>query len=157
MLSSSSWAQLLLDVSDCKTIDDGVLHTYILECPKETRVHSKEEPSVEDAIGDFDNDGVLHNPTEKTYRLPDMGAFVAYFPATGDVATGLSVELYDRRHRRGMFNWFKYDLFISEQRLGIAIGRKIFPVVDITISVVYSRDFDRDEDVWGFSASLIKF
>jgi hypothetical protein len=117
----------------------------------------REEPSVEDVIGNFDDNDVLHNATEKTYRLPDIGAFAAYFPESGDLATGISVELHDRRHRRGLLNWFKYDLFISEQRLGVAIGRKFIPVLDVTISAVYSRDFDRDENVWGFSFGLIKF
>lgn len=114
-------------------------------------------PSVEDILGDFDEDEVLHNATEKTYNLPDMGAFAAYFPKTNDLATGISIELHDKQRRRGMLNWFKYDLYISEQRLGLAFGRKIFPVIDITVSAVYSRDFERNEDVWGFSVSLVDF
>ena len=114
-------------------------------------------PTVEDILGNFDEDGTLHNETEKTYTLPDMGAFVAYYPATGDLATGLLVELYDEQDRRGLLNWFKYDLHLSEQRLGLALGRKVFPVIDITFSAVYSRDFDRNEDIWGFSVSLVDF
>lgn len=115
------------------------------------------EPTVEEVIGRFDKNEVLHNEAEKAYSLPDIGAFAAYFPATGDLATGISIELHDRRYRRGLLNWFKYDLFISEQRLGLALGRKLIPVVDVTFSAVYSRDFDRNEDVWGFSFGLIKF
>lgn len=114
-------------------------------------------PSVEDVIGTFDDKDVLHNEAEKVYNLPDIGAFAAYFPETGSLATGISVELYDRRHRRGLLNWFKYDLFISEQRMGIALGRKVIPVIDITVSAVWSRDFDRDENMWGFSLGLVKF
>jgi hypothetical protein len=109
-------------------------------------------------IGDFEEKSeVLHNPAEKTYYLPDIGAFAAYFPSTGDLATGLSIELHDKRHRRGFLNKFKYDIFISEQRYGLAIGKKIFPVIDVTLSAVFSRDLDRDENTWGFSLSLVKF
>lgn len=124
---------------------------YDGEAPDERTV------TVEEVIGHFDEDEKLHNATEKTYKLPDLGAFVAYFPGTGDLATGLSIELHDKQHRRGMLNWFKYDLFLSDQRVGLAFGRKIFPVIDITISAVYSRDFERNEDVWGFSLSLVDF
>ena len=114
-------------------------------------------PSLEDVLGTFDEDGKLHNQTEKTYRLPDMGAFVAYYPGSETLATGILVELHDKKHRPGALNWFKYDLMISEQRLGLALGRKVFPVIDITISAVYSRDFERNDSTWGFALSLIDF
>lgn len=108
-------------------------------------------------LGTFTEDGVLHNQTEKTYRLPDMGVFVGFFPERGDLASGLLVELHDRRHRRGLLNWFKLDATFSDQRVGIAIGRKLIPVIDVSVSVIFSRDFERDEYAWGLSMGLIKF
>lgn len=143
--AASSSAQI--PPRDCLTLED-------YDGPE---VHRDDEPIVESVIGSFDEADRLHNQTEKTYKLPDIGVFAAYFPETGDLATGLSVELYDRKHRRGLINWFKWDLMVSEQRLGLAMGRKIFPVIDVTLSLVYSRDFDRHQEAWGFSVGLVKF
>lgn len=115
------------------------------------------EVSLEEVVGTFDEDGTLHNETEKAYSLPDIGIFTAFFPDSGDLATGLSIELYDRRYRRGLLSLFKYDLQVSEQRLGISIGRKLIPVIDFTVGVSISRDFDRDETTAGISFSIVKF
>lgn len=138
----------------------GILLTIWWTSSRASADSTPATPSTSDVaavIGSFDGKGKLSNPTEKTYRLPDIGVYAAYYPTHGDLATGMSVELYDRRNRRGLFNWFKYDMMVSDHRLGLAIGRKLYPVIDLTVSVVYSRDFQRDEHNWGLSVGLVKF
>lgn len=101
-------------------------------------------------LGNFDNNGVLHNKAERAYRLPDIGAFLAVYPKPGDLALGLSLELFDE-------NDWKIDFVVSEQRLGFSLGRKIFPVIDITVAGVFSRNFNTNEYQWGLSVGLVKF
>lgn len=127
------------------------------EYPSDTPHGQVHEIKVEDVIGDFDEDEFLSNDTEDAYRLPDIGVFTGYFPSTDSLTTGIVVELHDRKHRQGLLNWFKVDALLSEQRLGISIGRKLIPVVDITMGIVISRDFQRDEYSLGFALSMIKF
>lgn len=126
------------------------------EAPRNPITAKLVEPTIESTIGHFEGEK-LHNSTEKTYRLPNIGAFASYFPRTRSIASGLLVELYDKKQKRGLFNWFKYDLHVSEQRLGLAVGRKIFDPIDGTASIVYSRDFDRRQHTWGLAFSLVKF
>jgi len=115
------------------------------------------DKAVEESLGTFDEKGRLHNETEKAYALPDIGAFFGFYPESGDLATGLTFELYDKKWKRGFLNKFKYDLFISEQRMGFGIGRKVVPVIDITVSAVFSRNFETNDWEWGLSFGLVKF
>jgi hypothetical protein len=115
------------------------------------------DSTVEDAIGTFDEEGRLHNETEKTYTLPEIGIFIGYFPKTDSLSTGMSVEIVDRQHRRGALNKFKWDLVIAEQRLGVSAGWKIVPVIDLNLMIFYTRDFNHDRYVWGLGLGLIKF
>lgn len=147
-------AAMTLLLSTSLSVSSGLCWKRPLEADEILEPHAL---TVENAIGEFDENDVLHNDTEPAYTLPDIGAFVTYYPETGDLATGISVELHDRRNRRGLLNWFKWDLQISEQRLGLAIGRKVIPVIDITVSAVWSRDFDLHENMWGLSFGLVKF
>lgn len=111
----------------------------------------------ESILGSFDEEGRLHNETEKTYSLPDIGVFFGYFPKTDSLSTGMSVELFDRNHRRGVLNKIKWDLVIAEQRLGVSAGFKFIPVLDLTAMVFYTRDYNHDRYVWGLGLGLVKF
>jgi hypothetical protein len=111
---------------------------------------------VTSVIGTFDAAGRLHNPTEKTWKLPDIGLFAGAFPG-GKLASGMVVEVHDRTHRHGVLNWFKVDAVVAEQRLGIMVGRKLFPVIDLTVGLIFSRDFETDQFRVGLGVSLIKF
>jgi hypothetical protein len=69
----------------------------------------------------------------------------------------MSVELFDRKHRRGLLNKIKWDLVIAEQRLGVSAGCKFIPVLDLTAMVFYTRDYNHDRYVWGLGLGLVKF
>ena len=116
-----------------------------------------DDATVEEVIGTFDEEGRLHNETEKTYRLPDIGIFAGYFPKTDSLSTGMSVEIFDRQHRRGLLNKLKWDVVIAEQRLGVSAGWKLVPVIDLNLMIFYTRDYDSDRYVWGLGLGLVKF
>lgn len=115
------------------------------------------DESLEETIGKFDEEGRLHNETEKTYRLPAIGVFAGYFPESHDLSTGLSVEISDRYKRHGLFRNVRFDLVVAEQKIGLSAGYVVFPVVDITAMTFFVRDFDRNEYTWGLGFGIIKF
>ncbi len=115
------------------------------------------ETLIREVLGDFDAEGRLHNSTERVYQFPDIGVWTGYFPSTDDLSAGLSVELHDRSHQRGFINWFKVDALVAEQRLGIAVGRKLVPIIDFTVSIYLTRDFDRDDWTCGLGLGITKF
>ena len=116
-----------------------------------------ETPSVENTIGTFDSSGKLHNPTERTYRFPDVGVFAAYYPKTSSLASGLSVEFMDHSWNRRWWRRSVGALQVSDERLGLALGIKLVPVIDFTVSVVFSRSFRDDVNEWGLSFGVVKF